>query len=113
MNKNEMKERILDFIDKFKEIEKEEKSKAITDTFLNGYCYWFAFILKERFKDEAKYQCILLYLPIKGHFVCSIDDTLYDIEGDVTEKYKDEFKYREKEWKEINSIIEGCVNKTS
>ena len=49
--------------------------------FLNNCCYWFAFILQARFAAE------ILYMPVDGHFVSRIQGHLYDISGDVTDKY--------------------------
>ena len=45
---------ILDFISHFKDAQ---------DTFLYGCCYWFAFILNERFGGTT------MYLPVENHFV--------------------------------------------
>ena len=58
---------ILEFIDRFK----NDK-----DTFLNGCCYWFAYILKGRFKAEICYDQGL------GHFVGKIGDKYYDVTGE-------------------------------
>ena len=67
------KETVLCFIRQFKNAE---------ETFLNGCCYWFAFILQERFGGTMMYE------PVENHFVQEIGGRLYDISGDVTEKYK-------------------------
>lgn len=45
------------------------------ETFTRGYCYWFAFILQNRFGG------IIFYNPIDNHFACDIDGSLYDITG--------------------------------
>lgn len=45
---------------------------------LNGNCYFFAAILKERFSNFNIY-----YLPITGHFVAGIKNEYYDWTGRV------------------------------
>lgn len=71
-----MQNAILDFIERFKGSER---------TFLHGCCYWFAFILKERFGSE--YPVEILHEPVEGHFVSRIGGRLYDVRGDVTDIY--------------------------
>ena len=82
---------ILDFISNFKGAE---------DTFLHGCCYWFAFILKERFHDRG-YLVDIFYEPVEGHFVSrfivdspdpSINNEVrfFDIRGDVSNFYHEE-----------------------
>lgn len=71
-----MREKILDFIAHF------QRPDTI-EVFTNGMCYWFAVILLERFGGE------ILYTQVPGHFVCKVDDILYDVTGDVTEQYMD------------------------
>lgn len=51
------KETVLGFIKHFKGSE---------DVFLYGCCYWFAFILQERFGGTMMYE------PIENHFVQEI-----------------------------------------
>lgn len=80
-----------------------ESNSVLYNTFMNGYCYYFAVILKERFGG------IILYDPIDGHFVTKIDGSIYDITGDVTAKHKT--LYGQKTWSKTPSIIEGCINK--
>lgn len=92
-----MKE-VLDFISHFKGAE---------DTFLHGCCYWFAWILKERF-DGHDYYVTIFHDPIEGHFIARfvinpalrwmhpetyyepLDVHFFDIRGDVTEMYNEE-----------------------
>ena len=82
---------ILDFISNFKGAE---------DTFLHGCCYWFAFILKERFHDRG-YLVDIFHEPVDGHFVArfivdspnpSVNDEarFFDIRGDVTNFYNED-----------------------
>ena len=69
------KAEILGFIQNF---------KGSKDVFLNGCCYWFAFILQERFGGNMMYE------PVENHFVQEIGRRLYDVSGDVTEEYTSE-----------------------
>ena len=45
---------------------------------LDGNCYWFAYILKTRFPFLEIY-----YLPIAGHFICGDGVQFYDWTGVV------------------------------
>ena len=42
---------------------------------LNGNCYYFAVILKDRFNGE------IIYDPIQGHFLMKLIDKCYDFSG--------------------------------
>lgn len=53
--------------------------RSCEDVFLNGYCYWFAMILSQRFHGEIYYDCI------DNHFVTMINHRLYDVRGDITD----------------------------
>ena len=87
-----MKNEVLKFIEHFKGSE---------ETFLNGCCYWFAYILQERFHEHG-YIVDIFHDPIEGHFVARFiperdcgkvkdeDIHFYDIRGDVTQLYKEE-----------------------
>ena len=55
----------------------------VDTVFTNGCCYWFAVILHCRFPDST-----LMYDQVENHFVTQIQGRLYDITGDVTEKYQ-------------------------
>lgn len=61
-----MKTKILNFIKLFGE----------DDRFINGLCYWFAYILKGRF-PEGEIWCD----PIMNHFYFVYDDCAYDVNG--------------------------------
>ena len=50
---------VIDFISHFKGAE---------ETFLHGCCYWFAFILQERFHEHG-YLVDIYHDPVVGHFV--------------------------------------------
>lgn len=66
---------VLDFINSFK----EKHPLEIEDVFSNGYCYWFAKILDERFMPKSQ----IYYLPIRNHFITKIEDKFYDITGEI------------------------------
>ena len=57
--------------------------KSIDEVFTCGCCYWFAFILCQRFQNRSR----LMYDQVGNHFMAEIDGRLYDITGDVTGKY--------------------------
>ena len=100
-NRNE----ILKFIADFKCY---DKTGTLETTFLNGYCYWFAYMLDGRFLNAH-----IQYEPIEGHFVTEIDGRLYDIRGDVTELYENsKLWYSEDYCFEFDSIVNGCILKT-
>lgn len=63
---------ILDFINYFKNAQ---------EIFLNGCCFWFAFILQERFGGTMMYE------PVENHYLQEIGGRLYDVSGDVTDQY--------------------------
>lgn len=92
MNEEERQE-ILDFIAHFKGAE---------DVFLHGCCYWFAWILQERFNEHG-FLVAIFHDPVEGHFVARfIPDTywedpnpdapvyFFDIRGDVTHLYNED-----------------------
>jgi len=79
----------------------------VTEVFTCGCCYWFAHILCSRF-ENAK----MMYDPIINHFVAQIGDRLYDITGDVTDKYKVvEWKHFDDEL-EKQRIVDYCITFT-
>lgn len=57
---------IIRWISNFKDAKK---------TFTEGCCYWFAYILQQRYGGEIWYDNII------GHFVCKIEGTYYDVTG--------------------------------
>ena len=63
-----MDEEIKDFIQR----------RFNTDSnWLNGNCYYFALILKDRFNGEIFYDVIY------GHFLTKINDNFYDYSGEA------------------------------
>lgn len=99
-----MKDEILQFINDFKKLD-----LSIEILFMEGYCYWFAFILKERFNGD------IWYFPIENHFITKIGNSFYDICGEINMDNRekpynwDEFK----KYEPINSkVIErDCILK--
>lgn len=81
------RDKVMGFINRFTQ---GGKNQGTIDTFTCGCCYWFAYILFERFYDpDAWHEDVeLMYDQIENHFGCRIDGAVYDITGDVTEKYK-------------------------
>lgn len=51
---------------------------VVKEHYLNGGCYWFAVILKERF---ATYKPTIWYDTIRNHFLTEINNILYDAAG--------------------------------
>lgn len=95
------------FIRKFKFL----APSAAEELFLYGDCYYFAIILKERFKDKA----IIKYLIIDNHFITEIDGRMYDIRGDITDiiDYSQLIDWKDmKEYDELlySRIIRDCIN---
>lgn len=96
---------VIEFINKFKALHPQE----IEDCFLHGNCYWFAFILAERFDGE------IWYLPIDNHFITYIGLKFYDISGEV-KVAADEPHYRWKYYRLIEPfesyrIQRDCIDK--
>lgn len=65
------------FIERFK----AKYPKALEDTFLNGYCYWFALMLAKRFKGDIWFNQYIC------HFATYIGGYLYDISGMLEDTY--------------------------
>lgn len=99
-----MPEDIKYFISHFHKV---SPTDDVTEVFTLGCCYWFACIICNRF-ENAK----MMYDPIINHFVAQIGDRLYDITGDVTDKY------RVVEWEHFDDelekqrIVDYCITFT-
>lgn len=72
-------------------------SSSVDDTFTNGCCYWFAFVLYVRFLSKG---ATLMYDEVANHFGTKVDGAVYDITGDVSLKFK---------WKDWNSITDEAL----
>jgi hypothetical protein len=81
------------FIKKFN---KYEKNEVLLETFTQGFCYYFALILHDRYPEG------IIYYNTDNHFALKMDDKIYDITGECQEKWK----YRGKwySWNEYQSI---------
>ena len=100
-------DQIVKFISDF--VKSGKNPDVIIRTFFNGYCYYFAIILMERFSLLPDKE--ILYDPIEGHFVTRIGDQLYDIRGNVTNLFDIHKLYTKEVWSERKSIIYGCILK--
>lgn len=70
---------VQDFLKRF------HSASDIDTVFTSGCCYWFAYILFSRF---IRTGATIMYDEIENHFGTKIDDKVYDVTGDVTDKYK-------------------------
>ncbi len=82
-------------VDKF--LERFHDSNDIDTVFTEGCCYWFAFVLYVRFLTKG---ATLMYDAVANHFATKIDGIVYDITGDVTNKYS---------WKNWDSITDEAL----
>lgn len=87
--------------------------KEIIDCFSNGYCYWFAYILKTRFPNGKIY-----YVPVDNHFIFSYENSLFDITGDCSVNYLDKliysweyYQYQESGSNHLNKLKNDCILK--
>ena len=56
--------------------------------YLEGFCYYFAVILRERFSTDydsqgKKFETAIWYNPVRNHFACSINGYLFDANGRI------------------------------
>ncbi len=90
---------IIDFI---------EKRFPKDSNWIDGNCYYFALILKDRF-PEGK----ILYDTIDGHFVTEIDGVNYDWSGVVSTRdyhyYVEWDKFDEYDTLQRDRIIKDCI----
>lgn len=75
--------------------------------FTCGCCYWFSYILSERFWQDGAF---IVYDPVQNHFACRIGYGVYDITGDVTDKGKWMPWDTYPDAVEKERIINDCVN---
>lgn len=68
--------------------------ESTANLFTHGQCFWFSFILHERFKPF--YPTYIFYNPIDNHFATEIYGELYDITGKLEKDSK---------WIEWNDFI--------
>lgn len=65
-------------------LERFHVSTDINTIFTSGACYWFAYILYRRFIRNG---AVLMYSSANDYFGTKIYGKVYDITGDVTDKY--------------------------
>jgi hypothetical protein len=95
-----MKKEIMNFIKRF-------QTKETVEVFTCGCCYWFAFILNHRFENS-----VIMYDTVINHYGTLIDGAVYDITGDVSDKYNwkiwDEVKTIDELW--YKRLVRDCIN---
>ena len=110
-NKEEKNKIILNFINRFTS---NGTRKEVIDCFQNGCCYWFAYILVKRFEDFYLPQSKIYYDEIANHFGYYDQEAncVYDITGDVTNKYNWELSFEEvinKDLLHAKRIVRDCI----
>ena len=110
-NKEEKNKIILNFINRFTS---NGTRKEVIDCFQNGCCYWFAYILLKRFEDSYLPQSKIYYDEIANHFGYYDQEAncVYDITGDVTNKYNWELSFEEvinKDLLHAKRIVRDCI----
>ena len=96
-----MNKEILRFIKRFKKI----NPLVLKDQFYNGYCYYFAVILRERFGGE------IFFNPNLIHFATLIDNKMYDINGVIKEE-DNWFEWKTySETFDTTDILNSCILK--
>lgn len=79
------REDVIRFIDRLVYWQGKKEAKTIIELFSNGYCYYFALMLKDAFGGE------ICWLKGYGHILWKDEnDTLYDINGVYTDYNDDE-----------------------
>ena len=105
---DEQKEQIISTIEKIKCF---DEHGDLTSFFTEGYCFYFAQILKTMFPKGS-----IFYNQKHGHFVFFYAGCLWDVTGEVFEEYTDETLIA---WKELqrldpllaSRIIRDCIKK--
>ena len=64
------------FIERF-----TEHGPQVERCFCHGCCYWFVWVLTERFPGAE-----VVYDALSNHFAAQIGERVYDITGDVTDR---------------------------
>lgn len=101
--------KVLAFIQQFKGQEK---------FYLEGFCYYFAAMLRERFSmdhdvDGRPFRTELWYNPVQNHFACFINGALFDASGAVvsTNEWLQWDVYREVEPLDSSRTVRYCIQK--
>lgn len=104
-------DKVINFIDKFKEKHPEE----ITDAFLSGLCYYFAKIIQERFggilvfDEEQVHFAIHLRIDSKD-YICDING-LSEISQQELNKWWPWDEYKKSNPEESKGIEKSCILK--
>ena len=89
--------RILSFIANF------DKAQ---DTFLNGCCYWFAFILQARFSGKIYYD------QVQNHFAAKICGRYYDVTGEISgDGFVPWDTYQSYDALDYSRVVRYCIDK--
>lgn len=83
-----IRQEVLSFIRRFTN---NGERQEVIDCFTGGCCYYFANAIWLRFGNfifDKDHKVEIMYDEVKNHFGCKVDDRVYDVTGDVTEKYK-------------------------
>lgn len=76
----------------------------VNDVFQKGCCYWFSLVLHVRFQNSR-----IMYDQVSNHFVTEINGRLYDITGDVTDKYNTVPWEEYDDSLDKNRVIRDCI----
>lgn len=81
---NDVEEIINIFVDKF-----EEKTGGIaSETFTEGFCYYFALMLKKMVEEILKEEAQIYTTYLNGvHAIVKVRNNFYDINGNINNKY--------------------------
>ena len=94
--------------DEIREFLEGMRNGGTIDTFTNGYCYWMAVILKERFGGE------IMYDAVDNHFGTMIAGKIWDITGEIDYgDWVEWWLFQMNEPKQAKRITIDCINKTS
>lgn len=76
---------------------------SVKDGFTTGRCYWFAYILKERFGASIYYDAV------KNHFVAKINGNYYDASGMVTGDFIPWDTYKDIDPVHFARLVRNCI----
>ena len=85
---------------------------TMRDYFSNGYCYWFAVILAERY---SYLRPRIWYNTVENHFVTEIENVIYDSNGVVCAEEPYDVFYTWKDYQKVDPrhaarITAQCIN---
>lgn len=102
------KQRILRFI-------KGMRNEGTIKTFTEGYCYWFAVMLRDFCRLNDWWGAVIVYHEINNHFAVRIKGTTYDITGEIDgngfEEWCIPMAYK-KDYLWAQNIFECCIIKS-